>query len=580
MNPETRMPISYPLSGAVNKSLSGLVLGIFALFCVSCSQAGHPSASGQALSSGAASTASSSTTTSGGVTSSTVTALITAGSKLSSKFPGMARLQLSITGPAGAASLPQQTNLPLNGQSIPLTLPSGVPLTLKFDVFDATGTYIGSGTSVTTLNTSSNPVISVNILPLAAGTAYVDPVTGLTGSGPILALSVSVTTAASQQPISGATVSLGAGGTVTATTNASGIASFTSVPTGTDVHIFNGGNAISVLAFSGTAITIPMPENTAVTATVSINAPAGPSVGSNELVDVYISDGMRIQAIGGLLGDTTAQFTSTTTTPMRGPLGISAMVENPASTEPRPDFGLSSTIVTSGHHSVTPLNATLADPKVQTLLATIGQSITQALTPAGLAAVKSVNADVYAVQASGAWISAAHAANTTPPANQANFTMWPLAAASYVRHVKVAGNATAANGALTEEWQRVTTALTATSFTAPSLAPAPSMAAASANSVSWTDNGAPPTWSGYVLSLTQAGRSWQLFNFASGTSLTLPSLPAGVTAPIQAGSNAQASVSEFVLNAGSGFSAASPDLWFWPRMLDQRARSAPLTYLP
>lgn len=507
-------------------------------------------------------------------------ALIAGGTNLSAKFPTMARLQLSITGATNLTGVPQQLNLPLGGQSMPLTLPTGVPLTMTFDVFDAAGTYLGTGSAVTTLQINTRPVISVSVLPVAGSTAYVDPVTGLTGSGPVFGLTVSVVSGAGNQPLADAIVSLGATGSATATTNASGIASFTSFPSGTDVHVFSGGDAVSVLAFTGTSLSVPMPENTAVTAVVQINPPDGPQVTANELVDIYLTDGMNVQSIGGLLGDKTATFTSGAITPMRGPIAVTAMVENPSSTEPRPDLGLVSGVAVNGHSSVSPVNISLADPKAQALLSSIGQSITVGATPAGLGGVLTVSSDVYALQASGVWQITSHKTNAALPANQVDFTLWPASADSYVRHVKVSDNPTAASAAFTEEWQRVNPPLASNSFTIPTLSPAPTVNTASATAVSWLDNGAPPAWSGYRVDLTQSGRLWRIFSFTTGTSLTLPTVPAAATAPVQTGVSTQAQVAEFVLNAASGFTVTGPELWFLPRMLDTRATSAPLTYIP
>jgi len=564
-----------------NDRLSGLLTGLFCLFLMaSCSQAGHPSAAGQALASGSSNLSSANSTGGGTGATGSIVALIAGGTNLTVKFPTMARLQLSISGAAGLIGVPQQLNLPLGGQSVPLTLPTGVPLTMTFDVFDAAGTFIGTGVSITTLQTNTKPVVSVNVLPVAPGTPYVDPVTGLTGTGPIIGLTVSVVTGAGNQPVAGAIVSLGAAGTATATSNASGIANFTAFPSGTDVHVFSGGNAVSVLAFTGSSLSIPMPETTAVAAVVQVNPTAGPQVTVNELVDVYLTDGMSLQSIGGLLGDKTATFSSSTITPMRGPVAVTAMVENPADGEPRPDLGIVSGVALNGHSSAAAVNLTLADPKVQTKLTTVAQSITVAATPAGLGGVLAVSSDVYALQASGAWQITSHKANAAVPANRTDFTMWPASATSYVEHVKVSDSTVATSAAFTEQWQRATPPLGALSFPAPTLSPAPTLNTASATAISWLDNGAPPAWSGYRVDLTQAGRLWQIFSFATGTSITLPTVPAAATAPIQTGVSSKAQVAEFVFNAASGFTTTAPDLWFLPRMLDSRATSAPLTYIP
>ncbi|RMF71250.1 MAG: hypothetical protein D6740_07020, partial [Alphaproteobacteria bacterium] len=147
-----------------------LALGLLA----ACSQAGNPSPSGTALAGGAGGGAG------GSGAGSSVTALISAGS-LSSRFPTMSRLQLSITAPAGTPGMPMQLNLPIDGQAVPLVLPVGVPLGFTFDVFDAAGNYLASGSQTKTLQANTNPVIPVNVNPVPPGIPYVDPITGLTG---------------------------------------------------------------------------------------------------------------------------------------------------------------------------------------------------------------------------------------------------------------------------------------------------------------------------------------------------------------------------------------------------------------
>jgi len=233
------------------------------LLLAACSQAGNPTPAGLALAGGGGGAG----VGGAGAGSTTISALIASGNTLAAKFPTMAILQLSVTGPAGTAGIPMQLNMPTNGQAIPIILPLGVPLTFTFDVFDAVGTYLGTGLSVLTLLAGVNPVIPVNVNPVAAGTPYVNPVTGLTGVGPVLALTVSVMSGASQQAVANAVVSLGSTGTVTALTNASGVASFVGVPMPQDVHVFANGDGVSVLAFQGSALAVPMPESAPVPAT-------------------------------------------------------------------------------------------------------------------------------------------------------------------------------------------------------------------------------------------------------------------------------------------------------------------------
>ncbi|RMF44536.1 MAG: hypothetical protein D6751_08870, partial [Deltaproteobacteria bacterium] len=222
-------------------------------------------------------------------------------------------------------------NLPVDGQAVPVSLPSGVPLTFEFDVFDGAGNYLATGTQTQTLQPNTNPVIPVGLVAVNPGTPYVDPLTGQISTGPVIPLTVSVITGAGMQPVVGAVVSLGASGTATAVTDASGLASFASAPMPQDVHVFFGGNAVSVLAFSGSALVVPMPETAPVSATVSINPPSGPTLGANELLDVYLTDGMSVLVIPWLSNPATSSIP-----PMRGPVGVSAMIENPLDLTPRP----------------------------------------------------------------------------------------------------------------------------------------------------------------------------------------------------------------------------------------------------
>ncbi|MDQ6965712.1 MAG: hypothetical protein Q9M23_02175, partial [Mariprofundaceae bacterium] len=81
--------------------VSGLLAGLFCLLLLaSCSQAGHPSAAGQAIASGSSNLSSASSTGGGVGATGSIVARIAGGTNLAAKFPAMARLQLSITGAA------------------------------------------------------------------------------------------------------------------------------------------------------------------------------------------------------------------------------------------------------------------------------------------------------------------------------------------------------------------------------------------------------------------------------------------------------------------------------------------------
>ena len=120
-----------------------------------------------------------------------------------------------------------------------------------------------------------------------------------------------------------------------------------------------------------------MPEQTPLPATVTVNGTTGPTLQAGELLDVYLTDGMRVQAIGGTVGFTGPNWTSPAIVPMRGPVGISALIENGLDpTLNRPDRGLSLAQAPNGHHSVSPLNVAMADPYAQPRYTTVPLSIT------------------------------------------------------------------------------------------------------------------------------------------------------------------------------------------------------------
>ncbi len=542
--------------------LNSLIATCALLVLAACSQAGNPTQSGAALAGAGGGN---------GSTSTLATVLISSGSTLAQRFPTMARLQLSVTGPVGSSGVPRQLNLPIGGQSVPLLLPFGVPLVFTFDLFDAAGIYLASGTTTQTLLADGGLVIPVNVRAVAPGVSYVDPLTGLAGSGPVLSLTVSVSTGASQQPVAGAVVSLGASGAVTAVTDASGIASFNSVPLPQDVHVFANGDAVSVLGFQGTALAVPMPERTPQPATISINPPAGPTLAAGELLDVYLSDGMTVQGIGGMIGDSAAVRSHRALMPMRGPVGISAIVENPLDISPRPDLGFLAASVPAGHHILAPVNAAIADPAVQPRLTPL--LLTLSVPPvSGLLPLAHVRADVFAVGAGGWYQLVSHKDNQLLPPNRRDISIWPVAANSFMLHALASDTY-----AESEVWQR---APLASALSAPAAwPPVPAVTAASAVSLAWADS-APHAWDGYVAELQQGAHLWRLFSFQPGLALSLPSVPPAAVSPLLAGFATDALVREYRLDPAAGFSSMSPDLWYLPRMLSERASSASLTFIP
>ncbi|MDX8407741.1 MAG: hypothetical protein R8L58_05075, partial [Mariprofundaceae bacterium] len=257
--------------------------------------------------------------------------------------------------------------------------------------------------------------------------------------------------------------------------------------------------------------------------------------------------------------------------PVRGPVGISAMIENPFDV-PRVDRGLSLFSV-AGHHITSPLNTAITDPYVQPRLGLLPLNISvPAVT--GLLPLAYVNAEVFAVQAVGLYQFVSHKENGILPANQRNISIWPVAANSFVEHVLASDTY-----AQSEVWQR---AGAASALTAPAAyPPVPAVNAASVASVSWNDSAAY-TWDGFTVQLDQGLHRWLIYGLQAPfvTSVTLPSVPAAAVNPLTTGVPATARVDEYVLDPAAGFSVSSPDLWYLPRMLNERARSAAFQFTP
>jgi len=82
-------------------------------------------------------------------------------------------------------------------------------------------------------------------------------------------------------------------------------------------------------------------------------------------------------------------------------------------------------------------------------------------------------------------------------------------------------------------------------------------------------------------SLNLLGR-WLIYGLQApfDTMITLPTVPAAAVNPLTTGISGTARMDEYVLDPAAGVSASSSDLWYLPRMLNERARSAASLYTP
>ncbi len=564
--------------------LPRLLIALAGLCLAACPQAQNPTPTGAAL---AGSGGGGAGTGAGG---GTVTVRVSGGQGLGARFPGLARLLLSVTDASTPHQVAIQTNLPTNGGAIPLNLPANTPLTFTYDLFDAQGGYLGTGSTTVSLTGSGQTVIPVSIQAVAPGTPFVDPLTGQAIAGPVGSLSVSVFTGASLVPVAGAIVAVGFGADLyaTRTTDAQGLATFPAVQPGTAVHVFAGGNAVSVLDFYGTALAVPMPETTPLPATVRVNPPAGPGVDASTLADVYLTDGVRVEPAGHLLGDRSPVFEWLALVPMRGPVGISAIIESPADPLTRPDRGFA-LAVAAGHHAQAPLSASLPDPYAQPRLATFGDSVSVAPPPAGLGTVTSVGLDVFRHDpATNAWHLVSHKDNTLTPATRRNVTVWQLSGGDdHMRVIRVS------DGYAEVELRQHAPNLSAGVFAAPVYpasipvasqpvrSPVPgAWADPYATSVQWTDPYGTVAWDGAVIELSQGVRQWRVHAMSARTQALLPPVPLGASAPLAAGQTAQVRVREYQLEPAAGFDPNNPDLWWWERMSRTVASSPVVSFTP
>lgn len=553
----------------------------------SCSQAASPGPTGQALA--AKSGGANAVTNAGLNTGVLINVTIASGNTIKSKFPTLAKLQLSITGPVGMPGLPIQLNIPTDNSPQMLKLPSNVNMTVTFDAFDAAGTYIGTGTSSTIVQPNVSPIIPVNIAPVALGTAYIDPLTATTTAGGgggggtatagSISLTTSVATAASLTPVSSTTVIIGSGLT-TGVTDANGLANFSNLTLPQDIHVFSGKKAVSVINYPGNSLQIPIEESIPPIATVNVNPPTGPLlVGVNPplLLDLYFTDGINIQAIPGANGDASVTRFSNIL-PLRGPVGLTAMIENTAENTPKTDHGLLVTSVASGHSTATPLTVNILDPVLEPRMTPVGQYITIPAVPSGFNNIASVTADIFAGLPANIYALVSQGDKQVLPANQHHTSVWPLPAAqTFTRRLTIKDSYTAASIA----WQTEAAPLTNASFPVlPTFYGIPVITQASQSSIRWTDWVSSPIWSGYIVEFRQGlDRSWKIYNFNPGQQLALPIAFKNLS-PLIAGVTATATVHRFLIDPASGFNPAQPDLYRLDLYLSHKVSSQAFSFIP
>ncbi len=528
-----------------------------------CQQAASPGSAGQQLA-GAGGGGNG-----GGGAGSQVRVLVSGGQGLQARFPGVSRVLLTVADRAAPHKVALQLNLPVNGAPLPLNLPTGVTLDFIYDLFDAAGTYLASGSRAAAISQGS-VVLPVALAAVPPGAPWVDPLTGNAVNGPVFSLTVSVFSGASMRPLPGAIVLLGNGQQLA--TDASGIANFIAAPAQTDVHVFAGGDAVSVLAFAGNALAAPMPESAPVSGGVTVNG--GPTLAAGELMDVYLTDGMRMEVIGHAAGDASPLF-SRLMTPMRGPIGVTGLIEQPADAGRRPDRGIALASA-PGHDATAPLSAILPDPAGQPRLTTVADSYAAAAMPPGMAAASLVELDVFAVSTAGTWQLVSHRNTTLNPANRRDITIWPAPASHYVWRASVSDGY-----AEVQAWRSSASLANPPAWAWPAATPKVTAASAAAGApvVRWADAGAQG-WDGYVVELTQGAHQWRVFGSGNAAQVNLPAPPTGAVSPLTPGVQANAAVWEYRLDPAAGFNPANPDLWYLPRMLRFRARSSAFAFTP
>ncbi len=536
-----------------------LVLALSAL--AACQQAASPGAAGQQLAAGAGAGAN-------GGAAGAVQVLVSGGQRLQGKFPGVSRVLLTVADRAAPHKVAVQINLPVNGAPLPLNLPAGVTLDFTYDLFDAAGIWLASGSRAAAI-TQGAIVLPVTLAGVPAGAPWVDPLTGNAVNGPVGSLTVSVFAGASMRPLPGAIVLLGSGQQLQA--DASGIANFVAAPARTDVHVFAGGDAVSVLGFSGNVLAVPMPESAPVGGSVTVTG--GPTLAANELMDVYLTDGMRVEGIGHPAGDASPLF-APLIAPMRGPVGVTGLIERVSDAGLRPDRGIARASA-PGHDAAAPLAVALPDPAAQPRLTTVADAYAVAAMPPGMGAATLVELDVFAVSG-GVWQLISHRNNTLNPPSRRDISIWPAPASRYVWRAGVSDGY-----AFVQAWRSATALANPPAWAWPAATPKVTAAAVTggAPAVSWADTGAQ-VWDGYVVELTQGIHRWRVFGAGNATQASLPAPPAGAVSPLTPGIPASAEVWEYSLDPAAGFDAANPDLWHLPRMLRFRARSPAFAFTP
>ena len=475
------------------------------------------------------------------------------GAALSARFPGLARLAVTAA-PAGAS--PVQADVPLSGGGATLALPAGAPTRFTFDGFDASGRWIAHGRGNATI--ANGTVVPVRLQPPPAGTPYTDPLTGLSTTGPTHALTVEVVDEATHAPVSGAVV---VAGQAALPVDARGRVVFAALPAGAAVHAFApDGRAASVIGAAG-RVRLPLPLVGRALAVVDVNPPAGPGVNASTLADVYLTDGDRIAASGHAQGDAAARFVFPALAPMAAPIGVTAMIENPRDATPRPDRGLLATVSASPHTPAAPLTMQVGDPYARPRHAGLAWHLVLPAPPAGLPAIRLLDADVFAVGPGGVWQLASHKGGEITPPGERWTTAWELGAPAYAARVR------ASDGyAEVEARVRLPAPLPPPAQWPPFAFPQahPVVQQATAASIRWADTPQPGNWDGFVVEIAQQGLvRWRIFGLAPPTgALALPAAPAQVQAPLKAGVPAEARVEAFVWDAAVG-PVSAQDLEHW-----------------
>jgi len=493
-------------------------------------------------------------------------------------LPQTSRVLISVYCATTLSGLQLQFEMAATDTPRAASLPTGYELQITYDAFDSANTFIGRGTAQTVLVKDQSPQISIPVAAVAAGSPYVNPLNGLIVGTALVPITVDAIDPGTGAALSNVLVALGNNAAASQYTDLSGqVVTAASLPV--DLHLFYYGNAVSVLGFDGSQITIPVPGQTT-HATVQGSFNPNPTLATNQSLEIYVSDGVQVATVNQTLAG--GGLYSTNVPMMMGPIGVTAVLHDndPLATDPFPNMA-TPVVINGPLDSTTVHSVTLSFPVTPT--AKIQQSV-DIVPPNQLPSAQNYLVDVWSLDAAGVPTPVANldpgltAVVTTPRWNGYVFT--PPGAVNYRRYVSLND---ATNGGTTEIWEEATDpALFAATVTPPDLPLLAPVDNTTTPLLSWT----PPAGANPDLvaaTITQSTRRWTfyLLHPAGVTQIQVPPVSAGAFAPIQSGgSTTDAVVSLLNWQAGMTWDPQSPDLQPQHWLPLSRATSAPVLFTP